>query len=99
MTAVIFVVAALGIFTTISMLRPRSMDSAERLEAAYAGKTILERLRAYVDARTWDDPTSNSLLLPNTSYSRDVGNYTVGWYVEDVPGLQLRQVSMNVYKN
>ena len=94
-TSVIFVVAALGIFTTISMLRPRAMDSAERIEAAYAGKSVLDRLRAYVDQRSWNEV--NSLLAPGVIRSSVVGNYIVNWYLEDVPGLGIRQLYMNVY--
>lgn len=93
-TAVIFVTAALGIFTSISMLRPHGTDAAKRLEAAYAGKQVLDELRAYVDENLWYDPTSD--IAPGT-HSKTVGNFTVNYYLEDVPALGIRQISMNVY--
>jgi len=37
-TAVVFTVAAFGILTTVSMLRPQGMESYRKLEAAYHAK-------------------------------------------------------------
>lgn len=94
-TAVIFVLAAVGIFATISMLRPHGMESKERLEAAYIGKSVIEELRGYVDARVWDN--ADSPLAPGTTHTEDIGNYVVSWDVSpDDPELGVRYLTMNV---
>ena len=95
-TAIIFTFAAVGIFTALSSLRPHGADSARRLEAAYVGKQVVEELRSQVDARTWSD--ANSLLSPGP-HSRTVGHYTINYYISDVPGLELREMQMNVFDN
>ncbi len=93
-TAVIFVLAAVGIFATISMLRPQGMESKERLEAAYVGKSVIEELRGYVDERVWDDETSP--LAPGM-HNSEIGNYVVDWHVsDDDPELGVRYLTMNV---
>lgn len=93
-TAVIFVLSAVGIFATISMLRPHGMESKERLEAAYVGKSVIEQLRGYVDERMWDN--SESPLAPGT-HTEDIGNYVVSWDVSpDDPELGVRYLTMNV---
>ena len=94
-TAVIFTLAAVGIFTTIAMLQPQGMDSQQRLQAAYIGQSVIEQLRGYVDARVWDN--AQSPLAVNIVHSQVVGNYTVNWYLQDVPNLGVRQITMNVY--
>jgi len=94
-TAVIFTIAAFGIFAAISMLRPQSMDSKQRLDAAYAGKSVIEQLRASVDASRWDN--EESPLYPGKTHSTDVGDYTVNWSLEDVKDLGVRALTMNVY--
>ena len=96
-TAVIFVLAAVGIFATISMLRPQGMESKERLEAAYAGKSVIEQLRGYVDARAWDDPASP--LAPGKVRTNQIGNYIVNWYLSEDTDLGVRYLTMNVYTN
>ena len=96
-TAVIFTIAAFGIFATISMLRPQSMDSKQRLDAAYIGKSVIEELRASVDASSWDN--ENSLLAPGVVRSEEQGDYTVNWSLEDVENLGVRELTMNVYLN
>lgn len=93
-TAMIFLLAAFGIFASISMLRPQGQDVARRLEAAYIGRSILEELRGEVDARTWN--STGSLIYPG-QYSRPVGDYTVFWTISEVPNLGIREVTMNIF--
>ena len=95
-TAVIFVVASLGIFTTISMLRPHGIESAQKLEAAYVGKQVVEELRGKVDARVWDCSLSpiypgNHGTIVSGMYGVYVVNYSI---VNDLVGG--RSLSMNV---
>ena len=94
-TAVIFSLAAFGVFTTISMLRPHGADSLRKLEAAYVAKGVIDELRAYVDARMWDN--EDSLLSTNGYHNTTIGNYMVNWWLNDVPGLNVRELQMEVY--
>lgn len=95
-TAIIFTLAATGIFTTISMLRPHSGESVRRLEAAYVGKGVIDELREFVDASTWDDANGNLAL--SKVYDELFGIYNVVWFFEEVPGTNgaVRQLFMNV---
>ena len=95
-TAVIFVVASLGIFTTISMLRPHGVESAKRLEAAYVGKRLVEELRGKVDARVWDCSLSpiypgNHGTIVNGLYA----DYVLNWHIADDPS-GVRSLTMNI---
>jgi Tfp pilus assembly protein PilV len=92
-SSIIFVIAAFGILTTISMLRPHGTASVERLEAAYIGKQVIDELRAQVDSRMWNN--ANSLLAPGT-HVRTIGNYTVTYSVSNIPGLNVRELTMNI---
>ncbi len=101
-TAVIFAIAAIGIFSTISMLRAQSpvSDSGGRLGAAYTGKRILEDLRGRVDAGEW--MANLGPLATGTLHTNTIGGYTVNWYLVDVPGdfppgMAPRRLVMNVY--
>jgi len=92
-TSLIFIISALGIYITVSMLRPIGAESTKRLEAVYLGKELLDQFRAEVDARTW---SASNHLNPGSSYSMTSGNYTMNWTVETVPGLELRKVEMSI---
>jgi len=54
MAAVIFSIAAVGLFSTFSVQRESSDRSERRLQAAYCGRQVLEELRAKIDQRNWD---------------------------------------------
>lgn len=92
-SAIIFIIACYGILTTISVMRPHSVQSAQKLEAVYIAKQMLDDLRGQVDGRMWNNSISD--LYPGT-YSRTINGYTVSWNVADVPGLNLRQVNIVV---
>lgn len=100
-TAIIFVVSAAGILSTISSIRPKGGSSVKKLEAAYLAKEQIEQLRARVDARMWDDPLGG--LDPNTVYpAQTINGFTYQYSVEDIsatvgaPAGTLRKVTMNV---
>ncbi len=94
-SAVVFAIAAVGMFSMVSKLKPKGDASAKKLEAMYAAKSILDELRGSVDARTW--LTGPNDLLPGGGvHSKTRGDVTVEYTVTDVPGSDLRQVSMNV---
>lgn len=96
-TAIIFTIAAAGILTTVSMLKPHSAQSVRRLEAAYVGKSIIDELREQVDADTWNS-AGVSDLETGVLFSDTIGIYNVIWWLEDVPGSNggVRQLFMNV---
>lgn len=92
-TTVIFTISAFGIFSTISMLQPQSAGSSQRLEAAYAGKAVLDQLREEVDASTW----STGGLTPGAyGPTTTPDGYTISYTVSDVTGLGLRRVDMTI---
>ena len=75
--AVIFAIAAAGIFSTISAVRDPGAESEHRVKAAYYAQEALEDLRAKVDQGTWasGDLTLGVHPLPDQGiYS---GTYTV----------------------
>lgn len=96
-TSVIFVVAALGILASISLLRSHGTNSSQRLEASYLAKQMIDQLRANVDARIWDNTDSG--LVPLQRYSTSVGEYTINWYLTNVENLPIRELFLNVYAN
>ena len=81
MAAVIFVVAAAGILATVSFLRPQGADSAKRLQAAYMGKRIIDRLRSEVAADTW----ISGNFVSGVAHVWTEGDYTINYILEDVP--------------
>lgn len=76
LAAVIFAVAAAGIFSTIAVMRQPAVESEERIGAAYYAQQILEDLRAKVDqgnlaANTGDLSTGNHSAGSSGIYSAD----------------------------
>ncbi len=53
-SAVIFSLAAAGIFATVSSLNQAGGESSQEISAAYIGKQVLEDLRKEIDAATWN---------------------------------------------
>ena len=95
-TTVIFVLAALGIFTTTTMLRPHGVASSQKLEAAYIGKRKVEELEGKVDARMWDNTTSP--IYPgshNEIISGMYGTYNVIWEIGDATGYRTLNMSID----
>ena len=92
-TAVIFSLAAVGIYATIIMVTPDYEESHDRLTAIYHAKQIIEELRDEVDATTWNSVTSN---LAVGTYSKTFANYTIDWEIEDIPGMGLRRLNMEI---
>lgn len=93
-SAVIFAIASLGILATITSLQPHTAQSEKRLQAMYIAKGVMEELYQYVDATTWNNTGSpvETDLIHNLTY----GDYNVAYYLEDVPNLELRKLTINV---
>ncbi len=79
MTTGIFLITAVGIYSTIAMISPKSASSTRKLEAAYAGKTVIDRLSSQVTAESWL-PGGNLAL--GTHPPVIVGSFTVTYNLE-----------------
>jgi hypothetical protein len=81
-TAVIFTVAAVGIYATVASVNPRGISSTKKLEAAYYGKSIMEQLKGDVAAGTsWGTGT----VAVGTHILPPVGGVTVSYVVTADP--------------
>lgn len=99
-TAVIFTLAAFGILTTVSMLRPHDLESYREVEAAYHAKNMMDYLRGQVEGAAWQANTGP--LATGAVHTQVVGDYTVNWELTEVnpgdypPGLAPRKLTMTV---
>ncbi|MDP8211686.1 MAG: hypothetical protein P9X22_00145 [Candidatus Zapsychrus exili] len=91
-SSIVFLIAAFGILSTISQLRPQGTGSAKKLEAAYIGKEVIDDIRGQVDARIWDDP--GNLLAVGTTHTEIIREFNVTWWLEDVPDMGARKLEM-----
>jgi len=95
--SVIFIITALGAFSSIAMIRAQGGGSTEGLEALYAGKRVMDDLRAHVYGNMW---ATGPLSPAGNPYSQiiTVGarQYTVQYNVVDVPNLWARRLDMIV---
>jgi len=94
-TSIVFSVAAISIFATISMVRPQSSSASQQLEAAYIGRQVMDELRGKIDANTWND--SGSDYAVDVIHTKNYGVYTVNYLLTDDPNLDVRRLSLNVY--
>lgn len=92
-TAVIFTIAAAGVFTVLATFRSQGTQSTRRLEAAYVGKSVIENLRSSVSAENWDDPASPLSL---GTHQETVNNFEIIYTLTDIPGLGVRRLTLNV---
>ena len=98
--AVIFALAAAGIFATITALSKPATESDHSVTAAFLGKQMLEELRTHVDATTWSsaignplkDGTYNSIATPTI----DGIDYDISYTVTDDPDSDGRYVTLTV---
>ncbi len=102
-TSVVFIIAAAGIMSTISVLKPEIKESSKKVEAAYIGKGILDEMRQEVNAAdngVFFGPNLdtnigeyNDVDYANYSPDQTSGNYTVDYVVtEPIPNV--RKVDM-----
>ena len=100
-TAVIFMIAAFGIMTTVSMLRPHNLEVSREIAASYHAKNMMDYLRGQVDATAWGANTGP--LATGVAHSDAIGDYTINWSLAEVnpaaypPGLAPRKLSMNIF--
>lgn len=82
--AIIFAVAAAGIFATVAVMRKPAAESEDRVNAAYFAKEILEDLRSNVDARNWDTGDLSTTPTPTHTVPAQ-GKYTAQYTVTTMP--------------
>lgn len=92
-TAIIFTLAAFGIFTSIASLRPEGAQSGEKLDAALTAKGKLEELRQSLNPEVW-----NTGDLSLGTHTLTEGNFIYTWTVTEVPSLEdfVRKVDMTI---
>jgi hypothetical protein len=93
-SSIIFMTAAVGFFSAVSMLRPQAADSTQKLAALYVGKRVMDDLRSQVYGNLWNHPSSG--LRPGVLFTQTIGVYTVNYIVTNVPGMPLRRLDMNI---
>ena len=100
-TAVIFMLAAFGMISSVWMLRPHNLEVSREVEASYHAKNMMDFLRAQVDATAWEANTGP--LATGVVHTNTIGDYTVNWYLDEVnptaypAGLAPRKLWLNVY--
>ncbi len=95
--AIVFVMAATGVFATIGNIKKPSARTDRSLTAAYVGQQVLEDMRANVDASAWDDPGSPlSVGTHNGSKSVNGVTYTYSYTVAQDPASNARQATITV---
>ena len=62
--AVIFSLAAAGLFVSFTAIRQSSDRAERRVQAAYIVKQLSDELRAKVDQGIWDDGSGNWNIFP-----------------------------------
>lgn len=101
-TAIIFVIASLGIFTAISTLRPQGAQSVERLEAAYQAREFLEDLQSNLDTTSWGTGGNLEVGTHSTTVTKNGTTYTLTWTVSQAqdsggtPMPDVRKVDLQV---
>jgi prepilin-type N-terminal cleavage/methylation domain-containing protein len=90
--AMIFSIGVVGVYATMSSQNEPSMESDERVKAAFAGKRFLETLRGKVDAQTY----STGDLSIGTHNPVSVGTYTFSYVVSNPGGSGARHVDLTI---
>jgi len=100
-SAVLFSIAALGMFSTLSMMRVSSDVSDKRLGAAYFGRQCLEQLRAKVDQRAFSgaDYTNELSLGVHNCPVDPNGVYSATYTVTEDATTKARKVNLSVTWN
>ena len=103
--AMVFSIAAAGVFSTIGSVQKPSAGTDRSLQAAYIGQQVLEGLRSSVDAGTWDDSTTPSPLYGTVSGTPHAcpaltpalpANWSCSYTVTEDPNSKARKVDVNV---
>ena len=93
-TSIIFVVAAAGIMSTVSMPKPQTRESSKKVEAAYIGKGIIDEIRQEVSAAEGGVFFGSKLNVGTHSVGTTEG-YTVNYTVTE-PIQNVRKIDMTI---
>ncbi len=91
-TAVVFIIAAAGIISTVTLFKPVGRGSSRKIEAAYIGKGVIDELRQQISAEDWADPNSN---LAVGTYNTAISGYDITYTISE-PITGLRHLTMNI---
>jgi len=94
-TGVIFVIAAVGILTTMSMLSPKTKAITGELKALHAGEAIIYELISNVSAETWDCSVAGRYRTGH-DYTITTDNFVINYTLTDVPNLNARKLQMTI---
>jgi Tfp pilus assembly protein PilV len=91
--AMVFSIGVVGVFAAMSSQKEPSVESDDRVKAAFAAKQFLEGLRSKVDAVDYANGTGDLSIgmHPNVS----LGTWSVNYLVSD-DGNQIRRVDLNI---
>lgn len=96
-SALIFSIAAAGMFATVSALRQPAAESADEVAAAFLGKRILDDLRAELDATTWDSGNFSVGTHPMAPVVIDGITFTPSYdVIADPAGTGARKVTLDI---
>lgn len=95
--ALIFSIAAAGLFIVLSQQRQTSDRSERRLQAAYYAKQLLEELRAKVDQRNWNTAVPpNPAIWSNLNLTCDGNPYPWPGALPPLPGVQVNYTCRDI---
>ena len=92
--ALIFSIAAAGLFMAISKTREPATVSTKELEAAWCAKFYLDWLSSKVSASTWNTP--GTPLFPGINYTNTSGSFNVLYNIIDNPTTGGRDINITV---
>ena len=96
-SVIIFLIAAAGIFATISSLSQPAGESNREIAAALVAKQILADLRRDMDMTDWDGGDLSVGTHPWTAVTVDGVTYTPQYVVETDPqGTDARKVTLTI---
>lgn len=102
-SALIFALAAAGIFATVSVLNQPVAETSDEVSAAFLGKQVLEDLRKQVGESTWDSGTLNPIggngygvYYSPSPIEIDGVNYSWSYVVTQDPNTGARNVDLTV---
>ena len=91
--AVIFSIATVGLFSAISMTRPKAVGSSDDIEGLFRARQKIDELSALVSADQWTN--SSSLLAPGT-YNATYNRVYLEWTITNNPVTGGRDISMTI---
>lgn len=92
-SAIIFSIATVGLFTAISLTRHQATGSTDDVEGLFYARQKIDELSAMVSADQWQNTTSP--IYPGT-YNETFGSVYLEWTITDNPQSGGRDISMTM---